>query len=382
MTTKRDPLIVTMPDTRPAREAKLKALWEQLLAQKPTNDQLLEVIHTMEAFASAAYEELIKSSPPNDVLVRCLHCKDGDVSVKAGKRILANDPTNSDLAQLVNWGDDDTADKAWKKLLWLKERHAVANETFREIITSSCHNVAGYHDKRKFRELAAKVVLESNHSNADLICIMEHCELLSSRAMLILVRQNPTKDDFCKVLEKVRHEPVIGRAMAELLDKAPNNDELVKIITTHSSDNNSWQKKALEKLWEQNPTKEQLGEIIKRGSKEFRNQAWERFIQFSPSEDELLEFINSNGASVMAAQILRGPKQSRKALRLIIEWASGDYSQEYKVNAANKLLEMRPSENDLLLIYKHVDSLSAEVQKLLPPKSAAEILQQMRNMGA
>ncbi len=382
MTTKRDPLIVTMPDTRPAREERLKMLWEQMLSQNPANKDFIEVILTMKSFATAAYDELLKRAPSNTELRRCLLCKDGSVSVKAGKRILANDPTNNDLAQLVNWGDDNTSDKAWQELLRRNKQSAVANETLKEIITSSCHNVAEYRDKKKFRELAAKLLLVQSPGKSDLICIMEHCsEKLAGQAMEEFVGQNPTNEDLCNVLKRVRHGRIAIMAMGRLVyTRFLSNDALILIITTQVSlgDNAyEWRRQALVKLVLQNPTQEQLVELVKRVPKEFENQVWELFLYTNPSEEMLLSLMEINAV----AEILRRPNPSRKALRKILEWSEEGF-EEYKEKAARMLLENGANHGDLVLIEGNVSSLAAEARKRLPPKSVKEIIQQMRNIGA
>lgn len=369
----RDPLIVP-PDTRPraGREERLEALWKQMLSQDFSNADLIKVIHYVPFLAYKAWGELLKRRPSNSCLLGCITWNGQDyISAEAGMLLIDGTFTGGDLVRLVRTSST-ASERAMEKLKRLFDVGMASNEEMRGIV----EHRDGWTPDNKFREQAARMLLMlSPPSKADLVCIMQNCdEVLAKQAWRKFCMQYPNKQEVCSVLKEVRQDYIVKMALRRLLMDTPTNDELVLVIST--TKNNRQASTALATFLHQEPTKNQLRQLIGQAPDVITAQVWPRFLECLPSEEELLSVITSyQFVEEAASEILRRPDPSKKALRIIIE-----FSNTYSEPAARLLLQRKPTAEDLRLIAFHVNDLQSEVQKRMPPRSAAEIVEQMRSI--
>ncbi|MCW4468549.1 hypothetical protein OGH69_06215 [Flavobacterium sp. MFBS3-15] len=194
----------------------------------------------------------------------------------------------------------------------------------------------------KSQEAEAYLMERFELENEDLDWLVEKTG--QDRFAQLLLQRNPNNDQLITI---IKHSGLNEEAATELLKGTLDNYDLRAII-----DNSNFKKReALERLFQQNPTNEDLSEMIcYTDLGDLEELVWDQFLSQNPSNEELLYFVKDYSG--------RGRKKEEAAALLIERDPDADALAELIVAdqfadiALEKLKEIKPDPEELEFVIR------------------------------
>jgi|GEM_PF-2833911 len=194
----------------------------------------------------------------------------------------------------------------------------------------------------KSREAEAFLIERFELENEDLDWLIEKTG--QDRFAQLLLQQNPNNDQLRTI---INHSSLKEEAATELLKRTLDNYDLRDII----SNSNLKKREALERLFQQNPTNEDLSEIIcYTNLGDLEELVWNQFLSQNPSNEELLCFVKDYSGT--------GRKKEEAAALLIKRNPDADALAELIVAgqfddiALEKLKDLKPDPEELEFVIR------------------------------